>query len=211
MTKNKKLRLPIWLRTIFWVSGAFYVIFLIATRINDKDYPLGAWLFQALIFTFVAAIFFTLVILALIAIVDNRFSLFYSKVVAEIHGDELQFVYTPRLGLKRRKKLVRLEHGQAFFIEESHLFQDTYLQIWDGNPWMQYDQYIMVPSRSDKTKLFEMNAAVIHQRAELRESLTEVLTAWFGSTEFAPELDVDTWKSTVLKPPPPTSPYITNP
>jgi len=211
MTKNKKLRLPLWLRIVLWVSGAFYAIFLIVARINDKDYPLGAWLFQASAFTLVAAIFFTIVILALIAIVDNRFSLFYSKVIAEVHENELQFVYTTRLGLKLRKRLVRLEQGQAFFIEESHLFQDTYLQIWDGNPWMQYDRYIMVPSRSDKTKLFEMNAAVISQRSELRESLTEVLVAWFGSTEFAPELDIDTWKSTVLKPPPPTSPYITNP
>lgn len=211
MAKNKKLRLPLWLRAILWVSGASYVAFLVIIRTMDSDYPLGKWLLQAVAFTIVAAIAYTVLLFILITVVDSRFTLFYSKVLAEIRDNELYFVYTSRLGLKRRKKLLQLKPGQAFFIEESHLFQDKYLQVWDGDPWMHYDAYIMVPTRSDRTKLFEMNAAVIHQRSELRESLTKVLTKWWGSTEFAPELDVDTWQSTVIKPPPPTSAYSTKP
>jgi hypothetical protein len=211
MAKNKKLRSPKWLRIVLWVSGALYVAFLIAIRVVDSDYPFSKWLLQAAAFTLVVAIAYTILIFALIFIVDNRFKLFYSEVTAEIHDDVLQFVYVSRLGFKRRKKLLRLAPGQAFFIEESHRFYDKYLQVWDGDPWMHYDAYIMVPTRSDRTKLFEMNAAVIHQRPELRKSLTNVLMQWWGSTEFAPELDLDTWQSTVIKPPPPTSPYATKP
>jgi hypothetical protein len=211
MAKNKKLRSPKWLRIVFWVSGALYTVFLVAVRVIDSSYPFGTWLLQAAAFTLVVAIAYTILIVALISIVDNRFRLFYSKVLAERHEDVLQFVYVSRLGFKRRKKLLRLAPGQTFFIEESHRFYDKYLQVWDGDPWMHYDAYIMVPTRSDRTKLFEMNAAVIHQRPELRESLTAALVQWWGSTEFAPELDLHTWQSTVIKPPPPTSPYVTKP
>lgn len=192
-----------------WANTAGVITFVVFILVFSVYFPFsgekpGEYFLELIAFVLVVLVAFGLVVFLVSVLLSLKFVFSYRKTEVELSGDNmLTFVFIPRLPWRKPEKveIVSLATVNYIMVNPTQASLEGFLEFWDVDPQARFtDPRTIVHDNSLAHLKAAANGDPVFWSKRFRESLTAVLTGFYGHDRFAPHVDLRTWQNAIYVP-----------